>query len=941
MGSASARKLSEWPISALLILASLSFIIVLLYCYKRNFFARAKTLCVSYRLDVAIATIIGGLFSNFTGQWLGDLHNFAINADGTWALYILAASLSIFASSSWRFIRRGYAKPAPAYFLGDQGIRSADQDLYKIDEQAKNLAEIVLQNTGEANLIFGIDGPWGIGKTSFINLATNYWRNKANSNSIVFRFEPLRYGAEANLSEAFVKELSTAIQAETFAPELKPIASQYSRMLEGKTEFSFLGFKISLAPSTDTFDEIIEGLDTALTQANRKLIVVIDDLDRIGVDAVNNVLFTIKRTINLSRATYILCYDTENLVAGREGADKAREFFEKFVNIKLSLFIDSSMLLNFLEHDWKKNEKNLLHIPSSRMDTLSTQLGAIAEILKTQEATDYFPLIGDLRKIKRLVNTLILIQVDSLDTQESDFIPRDLIDLVLLNLNYPGIFRDIYTQETEGRKGIFSIKWDYSANKYVNSPRLEGYIGQQGPAAQYVLRRLFSSDSMNNINIEEYHKRSFACFNSARRRNLESYLLRIVRLVAPPEHETYALYNNAVQKIIEGKTDVASVFSAEKFSLMTSSKTHSDFWRVFVGAADYLDENVANQSISTLVDYIPRYSLAGPGMVSARENAIYVLVQLLDSAGWTDDSGRHRDNSDKNILAIAHRIFGEPPFEANGIIDTFCNRGVLGWNDLMLFRLLCSADRKTQRFNLQGALLLHADPNSRRDGLVSDLAINGMRQLTQVIFSRFKKCFIDARINFFDVADMISAQEIIGDTDISAARNGAKLQDEVSLTTAVETARSTLKSFVIYQLCNTNSPNGSGVGSGIYDYQESLDRGGIAVRMNVYLYEFCFNPDINLRNYEHFLNFCLSNFSRSFMSVNDDSAAYLPTQGEIAGASSRSRLIRYWSRHRSDIIAKDFTALDRAIFTQNYIATYREDLPKVYEVLDSMSGLTT
>lgn len=941
MGSASAHKFSNWPIFALLLLICLCFSIIAHYFYSRGFLKHAKTICSSLRLDIALIIIIGIFFSALTIEWLDDLHKFAINADEMWALYILAALLSIFLSSSWRFTRRSYAKPTAAYFLGDEGIKSADQDLYKIDKQAEDFAEIVLQNTGEANLIFGVDGPWGIGKTSFINLATRYWKNKADSNCIVFRFEPLRYGVEANLSEAFVKELCTTIQSETFTPELKPIASRYSRMLEGKTEFSFLGFKISLAPSTDTFDEIVDGIDTALSQANRRLIVVIDDLDRIGIEAVNNVLFTIKRTINLSRATYILCYDTENLIVGREGSDKAREFFEKFVNIKLSLFIDSSMLLNFLEHDWKKNEKNLLHIPSSRMDTLSTQLGAIAEVLRSKDASDYFPLIGDLRKIKRLVNTLILIQADSSDTLESDFIPQDLINLVLLHLNYPGIFRDIYSQETEGRKGIFSVSWDYSENQHINAPELEDYIGKQGKTAQYVLRKLFSSDRLNDIAVEEYHRRSFACFNSDNNRNLENYLLRIVRLVAPPEHETYALYNSAVQKIIDGKSDVASILGTEKFSLITSPKTHSDFWRVFVGAANDLDEDVANQSISTLINYIPRYSLAATGTVSARANAIYALVQLLESAGWTDTSGRHRDNSNENILTIAHRIFGQPPFEASGIIDTFCNRGVLGWNDLMLFRLLCSADRQTQRFNLQSALLLHADPSSSREGLVSDLAINGMRELTQVIFNRFKHSFIEAQTNFFDAANAISDEEIIGDAGIITDHNGIKLQDEALIIGAVEIARSTLKSFVIYQLCNTSAPEGSGVGSGIYDYQGSLDRSGIAIRMNVYLYDFCFNPDIDPANYLHFLDFCLSNLSRSFVSINVDSVIYLPTEHGIARATNKTKLIRYWSRHRLDILAHNFPELDRTVYDYNYTATYREDLPKVYEVLNSMSGLTT
>ena len=71
------------------------------------------------------------------------------------------------------------------------------------------------------------------------------------------------------------------------------------------------------------------------------------------------------------------------------------------------------------------------------------------------------------------------------------------------------------------------------------------------------------------------------------------------------------------------------------------------------------------------------------------------------------------------------------------------DRGVLGWNDLMLFRLLCSADRGGQLYNLHTALIVHQDMTAPTSGLVSTLALMGMRTLSQQVFAHFKRAYIE------------------------------------------------------------------------------------------------------------------------------------------------------------------------------------------------------
>ncbi|MFM9449575.1 P-loop NTPase fold protein, partial [Streptomyces acidiscabies] len=78
-------------------------------------------------------------------------------------------------------------------------------------------------------------------------------------------------------------------------------------------------------------DELLEDIDEVLRNIDYRVIIVIDDLDRLDTKAVNNILFATKQTFKLTRANYIFCYDTEVLTNNKEDDQVAREFLEKFV----------------------------------------------------------------------------------------------------------------------------------------------------------------------------------------------------------------------------------------------------------------------------------------------------------------------------------------------------------------------------------------------------------------------------------------------------------------------------------------------------------------------------------------------------------------------------------------------------------------------------------
>lgn len=302
--------------------------ICLIYAVKRNAHLAAMRIVRSYRIDLLAGVVIGAWSNKLASPWLAKIHAAFQSADPQWAPAILLLFCFILLSPFLQKRSSSKKQTSQIYFIADEEIEDKKDDLLTNEVQAKSFAETVLASGSHPGLVFGVDGPWGVGKTSFINLVERYWEDAADK-VLVCRFEPLRYASEPDLADRLIRDLSAVIQDRVFAPEFRPAASRYSRLIKGKADVSFLGFKLSLEPSQETVDELLDDIDEVLRRIDRRVIIVIDDLDRLDAKTINNVLFATRRTFKLSQATYVLCYDTEVLTGNKEEGERAREFLEK------------------------------------------------------------------------------------------------------------------------------------------------------------------------------------------------------------------------------------------------------------------------------------------------------------------------------------------------------------------------------------------------------------------------------------------------------------------------------------------------------------------------------------------------------------------------------------------------------------------------------------
>ena len=950
-----------------LVLCAVGIVSIGGYLHVRNFKADLLRIVKSHRFDVLAMVVLGlAISSSFGG--IGTPHYKAAveHLTASQALLLLlvptAAGLLLMAKSLWQVDRR--PPVPPPFFISDVEQTSAKDDLLGLAEDAERFAERVLNGGAPDSIVFGLDAPWGIGKSSFMNFCIEYWERKRSSAAIVYKFNLLRFEDASHLLEKFVDGLIRTIKKHVFVPEVQPVISSYSRFISGKAAISQFG--ISLEPGNYTVDDAFDDLASVVGLIPRKIVIVIDDLDRVGFDTVKKVLFAIKKSFTLPNVSYVLCYDTENIVGGKgidRDMDGVRDFLEKFVNVKVSLFLRADILAKYINENLEQALRNNLQLDPITVAQIKEAISGIVEIYNSEEYVLYEHLLGDVRKLKRLLNTLVMFEIEKTDFANSDFDKQDLINLLLLYINFPATFRKIYSAETGGKRGFFSLltRYDsdypdeegesrrdreYSDSHYRNSRRYIEYVRDTKGPRRMLLDKLFSAATRLGDtpvgNVSEASRNSFACFNGdfsgGGNRNLERYLNLIVRVSKPAKRDQYRFYVNAKDKLLAGEP-VDAVLSGSEFSFDDGGTSRQQFWRIVVNSSDEFRGGLGPRLIDYLVDHIHEYSVVEHEKLGSRlrDDIVLHVLKLLDSVGWEDAGGKHYDNTAENVVEIAARILGEGRYAGRGVAERFIarDRGVLGLFDLMLFRLYCCADRRSSLFNVQRALTWHANPNAPTTGDTRVIVVEEMRELSQWIFREFEGQYILPKRNVFKLIDALSPETLAGRyagyiaNSLAAGRIAALELDE-----AMGRARTRLKAFITYQL--TNTLVSSGIGCGYYDRSGTQDQRGIADCMNEYLFGICFEPGDDRQGYKYFLDYLLIGFESTF--GRSSVAEHIPTIEGFTKVLNKHRLAQYWTKHQNAVRAMKLERTDKTVFSANYTATYKEDLQSVYDVLDRLAA---
>lgn len=324
----------------------------------------------------------------------------------------------------------------------------------------------------------GINGKWGSGKTSFMEILKEELRDE---DTIEVNFKPWSSTNPQAIIQDFFETLQNAIHP--YNASLSKLFLDYSNKLVN-IQSNFITQTIRTSASaingSDSLSELYDKIGRALTSINRKIVVYIDDLDRLDNDEIMEVLRLIRNTANFPYTMFIVAYDKGYVVnAVKQRSEyKHEEFLEKIFQLEVSLPYFNRKILreelaNRLIHFFKNNHSVLYTKFNWEQEINDAILGRYGHPPRYLE--DW---IETMRDVTRLSNTIIL----NSERLFGEIVFDDLLRIEILRIKFPIVYR-LLIDKTEqflvspgkGTPGITYYTLKYAGDKSTLQTYLEAH----------------------------------------------------------------------------------------------------------------------------------------------------------------------------------------------------------------------------------------------------------------------------------------------------------------------------------------------------------------------------------------------------------------------------------------------------------------------------------
>ena len=232
---------------------------------------------------------------------------------------------------------------------GDNPIKNAEDDVIGRVATAQKFAQHVLELNTAEGVVVGVLGPWGSGKTSFINLARNEFKTKKIP---ILDFNPWMFSGTVQLVESFFIELASQLKMDRNGrlTKVSKLFETYGKTFSGMGWLPFIGPWINRSSGaakilSKLFQSRKEGigdqrckLEKALSDLNKPIVVVLDDIDRLETPEIRDIFKLVRLTANFPNIIYIVAFDRDRVEqALDEQGLPGRDYLEKILQVVIDL----------------------------------------------------------------------------------------------------------------------------------------------------------------------------------------------------------------------------------------------------------------------------------------------------------------------------------------------------------------------------------------------------------------------------------------------------------------------------------------------------------------------------------------------------------------------------------------------------------------------------
>lgn len=244
--------------------------------------------------------------------------------------------------------RSGAGGDDGSHDFDDAPITEREDDRFGRWPFAERIAQVLASRQDSASIVIGLYGPWGDGKTSVLNLMAGTLNRRTNV--VCVRFNPWYFDDPPDIIRSLFETIADHLESGA-AGETAALLRRYGSMLSLSWKAPNEGDTLEDLPvgsgrrtiSTFALETVKRMVSDALADSGMRLVVLVDDVDRLDPAGVLALLKLVNLSASLTAVSYVLAIDAAvvEMALGQRygGGDSAagRQFLEKIIQVPLHL----------------------------------------------------------------------------------------------------------------------------------------------------------------------------------------------------------------------------------------------------------------------------------------------------------------------------------------------------------------------------------------------------------------------------------------------------------------------------------------------------------------------------------------------------------------------------------------------------------------------------
>lgn len=228
----------------------------------------------------------------------------------------------------------------------DNPIRRREDDVLGRVSLARKFSEYLFSLDASEGVVVGVLGPWGSGKTSFLNLVR---LELTDAGVTVIDFNPWMFSGVEQLVHLFFTELVVQLRLRPDLFEVAQAIEEYGELFSGVAQLLGLGkwspwigwlravMKVQ-RKRKQGIDHLRARVESALRTLEQPIVVVLDDIDRLAAAEIRDIFKLVRLVARFPNVIYILAFDRTRVEKALEEQGIAgRDYLEKVLQVGFDL----------------------------------------------------------------------------------------------------------------------------------------------------------------------------------------------------------------------------------------------------------------------------------------------------------------------------------------------------------------------------------------------------------------------------------------------------------------------------------------------------------------------------------------------------------------------------------------------------------------------------